>query len=69
MNVTPIVGFLTRQLATYGKVNVGAMLADGRHISSAVLFSQTLWVALWMAALVALGGHLFWRREIARVQV
>ena len=66
----PVVRLITQMLSTYGRLDVGTMLSDGRYITWAALVNQTFWVgAVWMGVLMALGGYLFWRREIARVQV
>lgn len=68
--VLPLVRMIASLLSRYGMVDGSTLLVDGRYISYQSVLHQTVWVGVvWMGLLLAVGGFLFWRREIARVQV
>lgn len=66
----PFVRFLVALLARFSYVNINDALVDGRYITYSVIGSHVLWVGvIWLGLVLAIGGYLFNRREIARVQV
>jgi hypothetical protein len=66
----PIIGFFASFLSRYSSVGVSSHLVDGRYISYEALVGQVFWIGIvWLGVVLALGGYLFSRREIARVQV
>lgn len=68
--VLPFVRFLVSLLARFSQANVSDALIDGRFITYGLVWTQVLWVGvIWLGLVLGVGGYLFSRREIARVQV
>ena len=66
----PLVRFAASLFARYSRVDVGQMLVDGLYVSWASAATTAFWViVVWTGLLLLVGGYLFRRREIARVQV
>lgn len=66
----PVVRLIASFLSRYSTVNVNSLLVEGRYISSLAVVNHVYWIGIiWTGVLLALGGYLFSRREIARVQV
>src|SRR5690606_18869908 len=68
--ILPLVQFIASLLSRFSAIPVSSLLVEGRFISPGAVLYQVLWVGIvWMGILVLVGGYLFTRREIARVQV
>ncbi len=66
----PILRFFASFLSRYSEIGVASHLVDGRYISYAAVGGHTFWIGVvWMGVALSLGGWLFSRRELARVQV
>lgn len=66
----PLVRLVAAQLSRYSQLDATTLLVDGRYISYPAVVSHAFWICIvWMGLILAVGGYLFWRREIARVQV
>ena len=66
----PLVRFVASLFARYSHVDVGQRLVDGVYLGWGEVLLTTAWVlVVWTGAALLIGGYLFTRREIARVQV
>ena len=66
----PLIERVSAAFSVYSRVDVGGRLVDGLFIYWSELLWLIFWVGLlWTGVLILVGGYLFGRREVARVQV
>ena len=65
----PLVRGVASLFARYSQIDVSQRLVDGNYIAWGEMATTAAWMLLWTGLLLGIGGYLFGRREIARVQV